>query len=94
MKDFFRNTDEGFSIIKNEKKKPIAMVRWYVADNYGSVSVLIINHDKQLKLFCKMFTPEGKGKIFVNEKEYRCFDSHLENEVIVDILIDTFLKDV
>jgi hypothetical protein len=94
----FTDTDEGVNILRNERGEDIAALLWVVDDNYGSVDARLVTlfgcgWDEMTEIRLKVSDWNGKGKMFVDEKEWKTFETLDEGERMAREAIESFMRE-
>ena len=84
----FTDTDEGVTIVYNERGFQIGVVLWVIDDNYGSVTLRYLPYlgcgDEELTVIrVKALSWEGINDVYLDGKKYMSFSTLDEAEDMI-----------
>jgi len=94
----FTDTDEGITIVYNERGSEIGVILWVIDDNYGSVTLRYVPYlgcgDEEVTIMrVKLLSWEGVGDVYLDGEKYMSIATIDEGEDIVTSYIRNYANE-
>ena len=98
LEKIFTDTDEGITVVYNERGSEIGVILWVIDDNYGSVTLRYLPYlgcgDEELTIMrVKLLSWEGVGVVYLDGKEYMKINTIDEGEEVVTSFIRNYANE-